>query len=103
MMIIPPSFIITGVLTDQVFEPGVGQAGWDRVAPLVGSETGSGMGLLILISGGLMLLLTLAVYAHPKVRSMEADLPDFDQQTSEPVLPEKPESQPILPEGAIPA
>jgi hypothetical protein len=55
--------------------------GWALAAPLVGSQPGSGMGLLLFIAGVLIFLLTLAVYLWPKTRSVEADLPDYATQT----------------------
>lgn len=61
---------MTGPLVDEFFEPAVGVGAWDMVEPLVGAA---------------------AAYAHPKIRSMEADLPDYA-------------AQPIfLPEDAVPA
>ena len=50
--------------------------GWALVAPLVGSRPGSGMGLLMVAAGAAILVLTAVVYALPKTRSVEADLPD---------------------------
>jgi hypothetical protein len=62
---------------DRVLEPAVGGPGWGSVAPLVGSQPGSGMGLLMVIAGALIFVLTAIVYALPKTRSVEADLPDY--------------------------
>ena len=50
---------------------------WEIVAPLVGSRPGSGMGLLMVIAGGLIFVLTAVVYVLPKTRSVEADLLDY--------------------------
>ncbi|MFN2144677.1 MAG: MFS transporter [Anaerolineales bacterium] len=72
----PLSLLITGPLADDVLEPAVGEPGWAGIAPLVGSEAGSGMGVLILIAGSLIALATVLVYLWPKTRSVEADLPD---------------------------
>jgi DHA3 family macrolide efflux protein-like MFS transporter len=73
----PLSLLLTGPLVDRVLEPAVGGPGWEIAAPLVGSRPGSGMGLLMVIAGGLILVLTAAVYVLPKTRSVEADLPDY--------------------------
>lgn len=73
----PLSLLLTGPLVDHALEPAVGGPGWEVVAPLVGSRPGSGMGLLLVIAGGVLFALTLAVYAHPKLRSLERDLPDY--------------------------
>ncbi len=70
MMMMPVAFLLVGPLADNVFEPAVGKAGWETVAPLVGNHVGAGIGLLLLLGGGLTTILTLAVYALP------ADPPD---------------------------
>jgi MFS family permease len=73
----PLSLLLTGPLVDRVLEPAVGAPWWKVVAPLVGSHPGSGMGLLISAAGIAIVILTLAVYAWPQTRSVEADLPDY--------------------------
>ena len=73
----PLSLLITGPLADDVLEPAVGQPGWQIFEPLVGSQDGSGMGLLMLIAAIFMFLSTALIYAWPKTRSLEADLPDY--------------------------
>ena len=73
----PLSLLLTGPLVDRVLEPAVGGPGWGTVAPLVGSQAGSGMGLLMVIAGAAIFFLTAGVYALPKTRSVERDLPDY--------------------------
>lgn len=75
--LMPVAFALIGPLSDRVFEPAVGGPNWDLVAPLVGSEPGAGMGLIMLIAGSLMLVLTAVVYSRRSVREMEANLPDY--------------------------
>lgn len=77
MGLMPVAFVLVGPLADRIFEPAVGGPGWSRVAPLVGSEQGAGMGLLMVMSGSLIAALTVFVYSRPKIRSLEADLPDY--------------------------
>jgi hypothetical protein len=72
----PLSLLLTGPLVDQVLTPAVGTPGWAIVAPLVGSRSGSGMGLVLLVAGALMFAVTLAVYAWPRTRRVERELPD---------------------------
>ena len=72
----PLSLLLTGPLVDRLLEPAVGGPRWEIVAPLVGSQPGSGMGLLMLIAGAIMFMVTLIAYASPRVRSAESDLPD---------------------------
>jgi hypothetical protein len=44
---------------------------------LVGVREGSGMGLVMVIYGLVMIVAMLAAYSLPKMRSLEADLPDY--------------------------
>lgn len=76
-LLMPVSFLLVGPLADSVFEPAVGQAGWQAVAPLVGSSAGSGMGLMMVIGGTMAVLLTLVIYTVPAIRNLETVLPDY--------------------------
>jgi MFS family permease len=71
------SFVLTGPLVDTLLEPAVGTPGWAAVAPLVGSQPGAGMALVLLATGLLIIVLTLAVAAWPGVRRVETLLPDY--------------------------
>jgi hypothetical protein len=73
----PLALLLAGPLVDRVLEPAVGGPGWGAIAPIVGSAPGSGMGLLIAVAGALIFLITALVYAWPRARSIEADLPDY--------------------------
>ena len=68
----PLSLLVTGFLADHVFEPAVGM-----LPALAGNVPGSGMGLLIFAAGILMFGLTALVYAQPRVRGAEAEMPDY--------------------------
>src|SRR5690606_10320093 len=87
MLMLPLAYLLAGPLADRVFEPAVGQPGWELFAPLVGSSLGAGMGLMFLISGFGNALLTLLVYAIPAVRRIEADLPDYSAASAEADVP----------------
>ena len=50
--------------------------------PLVGNEPGAGMGLVLVVTGGIILLLTLIVFAFPAIRQLEIQLPDMDVNAS---------------------
>jgi DHA3 family macrolide efflux protein-like MFS transporter len=76
----PISPIIGGALADYVLEPAMKNAsplsstfGW-----LVGTGTGSGMGLLIVICGVCGAMVGLAGYFFPAIRNAEDILPDHD-------------------------
>jgi MFS transporter, DHA3 family, macrolide efflux protein len=72
------SFLLVGLLVDRVLEPAVKKPGWAAVAPLVGGQSGSGMGLVLVVTGALILLATLIIIFRPEVRQIEKILPDYD-------------------------
>jgi MFS transporter, DHA3 family, macrolide efflux protein len=59
------SFLLVGPLVDNVLEP---QA----------AVPGDGMRLVLIVTGVVILGLTLLVYAMPRVRHLERDLPDYE-------------------------
>lgn len=102
MVLIPVSYLVVGPLADQVFEPAVGKAGWERVAPLVGDSAGAGMGLIMLIAGTALVVTTTLVYAIPRVRHMEAELPDYVAGPAEAPVTETPAAEVTAVEVAAP-
>ncbi len=78
MLLLPLAYLLVGPLADNVFEPAVGQPGWEAVAPLVGSGPGAGMGLILFLAGVLTAIISLIVYAVPAIRHLEANLPDYN-------------------------
>ena len=76
-LLMPVSYLLVGPLADEVLEPAVGTAAWEPFVPLVGTQTGAGMGLLMVICGALITGVTLAFYALPMIRHLERDLPDY--------------------------
>ncbi len=77
MFLMPVGYLLVGPLADQLFEPAVTAPGWERFAPLVGSEPGAGMGLIMVISGVVLVIVTALVYAVPAIRRLEQTLPDY--------------------------
>lgn len=73
----PLGMLVAGPLADRVFEPVFQQPGM-----FFGGEVGSGMAVLIILSGALTGLIGLIGYAVPYIRNVEVLLPDH-QQTSE--------------------
>jgi hypothetical protein len=49
----------------------------------VGSHEGAGIGLIMLLAGCLITLVTLLVYTSSAVRSMEITLPDYEPVAAE--------------------
>jgi MFS family permease len=76
MLMSPLAFLLAGPLADRVFEPARRLPAWRSVGWLVGAGPGAGMGMLFVAAGVAILAFTLAVYAVPAVRRLEADLPD---------------------------
>lgn len=71
------SFLLTGPLVDRILEPAVNKPEWSIVAPIVGQGPGSGIGLLQVVTGLLILLVTASMYAWPLIRNMENRIPDY--------------------------
>jgi MFS family permease len=76
VLTLPAAYLIAGPLTDRVAEPAVRAPAWRAVAWLVGGRAGAGMGLLLVIGGLATTALSLAAYALPGLRRLEATLPD---------------------------
>jgi DHA3 family macrolide efflux protein-like MFS transporter len=92
------AYLLAGPLADKVFEPAVGGSHWGIVAPLMGSRTGSGIGLIMFIGGSLIVLATVVAYSMPMLRHMESLLPDYEPVAAE----DEAESQPVeTPEPAM--
>jgi DHA3 family macrolide efflux protein-like MFS transporter len=79
----PISMILTGILSDKVFEPALMPTGslTPVLGGLVGSGPGAGMGLLLVIAGILSASAGLAGFAFSAVREVETQLPDFQDLT----------------------
>lgn len=75
----PLAFLLAGPLADRVFEPlmrqGEGLAN-SLVGALVGAGPGRGIGLIFLLSGLALIAASAMAYAYPRIRLIEAELPD---------------------------
>ena len=82
--ITPLAYLIAGPLADSVFGPLMGDGG--ALAGTLGSVIGvgqeRGIGLMFILSGVLMLLVTAAAYAYPRLRLIEDELPDVLPDTA---------------------
>jgi MFS transporter, DHA3 family, macrolide efflux protein len=74
----PLAIIMAGPLVDKVFNPLMEPSGLlaSSVGQIIGVGEGRGIGLLFIIIGVLFVIVTAAIYLHPKVRTMEKDIPD---------------------------
>ncbi len=77
----PLSFILAGPLADRVFEPLLvadGALAATLIGDLWGTGPGRGIGLLFGVVGLGLVLISLAGYAHPRLRRVEIELPDIE-------------------------
>ena len=74
----PIGFLVSAPLADRVFEPGMLPAGWlaPLLGPLFGVGTGRGIGVMMSLAGLGCWLVTAFMYAYPRLRNVETELPD---------------------------
>ncbi len=72
------SFALTGYLVDHVINPAIGSQAWAMFEPIVGNGPGAGMGLVQVVTGVIIVLVTLGVYGSSAVRQLEIRLPDYE-------------------------
>ena len=74
----PLAYLVAGPLADRVFNPLMVEGGLlaASVGRLIGVGPGRGTGLLFIITGSLTVLVAAAGYVYPRVRRVEAELPD---------------------------
>ena len=77
--IMPLAFVLSGLLADNVFSPLMEEGGRlanTFVADILGTGPGRGVGLMLVCSGILLLIITGAAYASPRIRNIETEIPD---------------------------
>lgn len=73
------SMLFAAPLADRFFEPAMavgGALGSGPLGAVLGAGPGRGIGLMLLVSGVGMVLAALAMYAYPRMRHVERELPD---------------------------
>jgi DHA3 family macrolide efflux protein-like MFS transporter len=77
----PLAFLLAGPLADGVFEPLMAQNGAlaSTVGSLLGVGRGRGVALLFIVLGCLMIAAAIIGYNYPRLRRVEAELPDTDE------------------------
>ena len=75
---LPLAYVAAGPLADRLFEPLMAEGGAlaDSIGRIIGVGKGRGIGLLYIILGILTLLATAAALLYPRLRRVEAELPD---------------------------
>src|SRR5690606_19093920 len=77
--IMPVAFAIAGPLSDLVFEPLMREGGAlanSLPGMLLGVGPGRGMGLMFVLGGLLLLVVTALAWTNPRIRKVEDELPD---------------------------
>ena len=77
--IIPTANLVAGPLADRVFDPLLAPGGAladTFISALLGTGAGRGIGLLFIVSAVFLLLSSLVVFASPRVRNLEDEIPD---------------------------
>lgn len=72
--------LTAGVLADQIFEPAMQSGGWltSIVSPVVGSDAGSGMALLYVLSAIGIVLIGMGGFKVQRLRNAEVLIPDHE-------------------------
>lgn len=73
------SMLLAAPLADRIFEPAMavgGVLGSGPLGALLGAGPGRGIGLMLLLSGLGMVSAALLMYAYPRMRNVERELPD---------------------------
>jgi len=75
----PLAYILAGPLADNVFEPLMAAEGAlaDSIGTIIGAGPGRGIGLIFIVMGLLIALVTMVGYLNPRIRLVEDELPDF--------------------------
>jgi hypothetical protein len=75
----PLAAVIVGPLADRVFEPLMAVDGpmtGTVLGRLIGVGEGRGMGLMFVLAGILLMLVTVGAYLYPHIRRVDVELPD---------------------------
>jgi MFS family permease len=82
----PLAYILAGPLADRVFEPLLNEGGVlaGSVGRVIGVGPGRGIGLMFILIGILISLATIVGYTYPRLRNVEAELPDIELDESDP-------------------
>lgn len=100
----PLAFILSGPLADKVFDPLMSAGGVlasTFLGQTLGIGPGRGIGLLMVVSCLFMWSTSLLAYANPRIRNLEAEIPDAIPDDPGELSETQPEGEP-LPEALAP-
>ncbi len=74
----PLAYLSAGTLADRLFEPIMMEGGLlaNSLGDIIGFGKGRGIGLLFIVMGLLIMVITIAAYTYPRLRLVEDELPD---------------------------
>jgi MFS transporter, DHA3 family, macrolide efflux protein len=81
----PIAFLLAGPLADRVFEPLMAPGGalaTTFLASMLGAGPGRGIGLLFVLAGFSLLVLSTICYTNPRIRNLEEELPDAASESA---------------------
>ncbi|HKG80927.1 MAG TPA: MFS transporter [Pyrinomonadaceae bacterium] len=94
-IVAPIGYVIAGPMADRVFEPLLSSGGSlaHSIGQLIGVGPGRGIGLMLIVMGFLNMTWTVSAFMRPRIRYIEAEIPDaIDQHIFEkkPLIPDEP-------------
>jgi hypothetical protein len=78
-IISPLAYLTAGPLADRVFEPLMREGGAlarTLLGKMLGTGPGRGIGLIYVLSGLLVILISAVAYLNPRIRRLEVEVPD---------------------------
>ena len=78
-LITPLAYLSAGPLADRVFEPLMQEGGTlasTVLGDLMGTGPGRGIGLIYVLSGIMVILISFLAYLNPRIRRVEQEVPD---------------------------
>jgi len=75
----PIAFLLAGTLADNVFEPMMADGG-GALTSIFGSGPGRGIGFMFVLSGIFVMGVVLVALRHPRIRNLEAEVPDLETE-----------------------
>ncbi len=79
LSMMPLAYLLSGVLADRVFNPWLVEGGalaGTFIGRWLGVGSGRGIGLMMILSGLLLMIASGAAFAHPRIRNIEQEIPD---------------------------
>jgi len=79
LSMMPFAFLLSGIFADQVFNPLLVEGGAladTFVGRWIGVGPGRGIGLMLILSGLFLLVISAIAYANPRIRNIEREIPD---------------------------